>query len=574
MSARNHFSIRYDCIVHSLHDRKRLAGWLVFFAGFVLVGGYGQSDDAIAKRGPIDITTNSIGMKLALIPPGEFLMGSPVTENGRHENERQHVVRIPHSFRLGVHEVTQAEWTAVMETTPWKGRAFVTEGNRYPATYVSWQDASEFCRKLTDRERQAGRLKTGQSYRLPTEAEWEYACRAGSETGYQFWDDEATLGDYAWYLANTKAMGAAHPHEVGRKRANAWGLFDMHGNVSECCIDWYASYSTEASVARRGPARGLYRVVRGGGWDYDASRCRSAIRGESLPDARGGDLGFRIALGAVPRRKSDASTRLASVDSAFDQKPGTVITNSIGMKLALIPSGEFLMGSPDSDDQAHDHEKPRHRVRITQPFHMGIHEVSQKQWADVMGTTPWKGESFVNEGDRYPATYVSWEDATEFCRKLTNRDRRVGTLDPDESYRLPTEAEWEYACRAGSTTRYHCGDGEASLVEYAWHNAHAEETGEPYAHEVGRKRANPWGLFDSHGNVLEWCSDRYGSRYYSDSPMEDPQGPSMGGGRVFRGGCCEFEPRYARSAQRSWIGAARRFNFLGFRVARSYASSD
>ena len=190
-------------------------------------------------------------------------------------------------------------------------------------------------------------------------------------------------------------------------------------------------------------------------------------------------------------------------------------TNSIGMKLKLIPPGEFLMGSPESEKGRHDNEK-QHRVKITRGFYLGIHEVTQREWKSVMGTEPWKGEPSVAEGTDYPAVFVSWEDATEFCRKLSAKE---GT-----TYRLPTEAEWEYSCRSGTTTTYSCGAHDSSLAGYA-RTGFGDEPNEKYAFRVGQQKPNPWGLYDMHGNVWEWCADWLGYGYFATSRVEDPQGP-------------------------------------------------
>ena len=148
--------------------------------------------------------TNSLGMKLKLIPAGEFEMGSPASEADRDDDETQHHVKLSQPFYLGVHEVTQGQWQAVMGTTPWSGQDYVKEGADYPATYVSWEDAVKFCEELTKRERAAGRLRADQEYRLPTEAQWEYACRGGTSTAYSFGDDASKLGEYAWFDGNAR----------------------------------------------------------------------------------------------------------------------------------------------------------------------------------------------------------------------------------------------------------------------------------------------------------------------------------------------------------------------------------
>ena len=258
-----------------------------------------------------------------------------------------------------------------------------------------------------------------------------------------------------------------------------------------------------------------------------------------------------------------------SEDADDEEISGPSVTNSIGMKLAWIPAGEFMMGSGDEPRVGNETE---HRVRITKPFHMGVHEVTQGEWEAIMETTPWTNRNGVKQGDRYPAVGVSWEDASDFCRILTVRERKSGRLKATESYRLPTEAEWEYACRAGSTTRYHFGDKDVPLGEYAWYFANAKDVGEEYAHEVGRKRANAWGLFDMHGNVWEWCSDRF--EYYRHTPATDPQGPSWTWSRfrVMRGGSWDRRSYCCRSTYRlqAW-GPGGTF---GFRVVRSSNPSE
>ena len=256
-----------------------------------------------------------------------------------------------------------------------------------------------------------------------------------------------------------------------------------------------------------------------------------------------------------------------------DDIPGPFVINTIEMKLAWIPAGEFVMGSP-AGEEGHEKDETRHRVRITRPFDLGVRKVTQKEWVAVMGTKPWKGENHVTEGDRYPAMYVSWEMATEFCRKLTKKERLAGQLTQGESYRLPTEAEWEYACRAGSEKRYYFGDEEDLLGAYAWYDANAKDLGQEYAHEVGRKRPNAWGLFDMHGNVWDWCSDWYGKEYYGESPLADPQGPRKGTRRVRRGGGWYRSASFCRSANRDFNRASSQRYGIGFRVVRTIAPSE
>jgi formylglycine-generating enzyme required for sulfatase activity len=218
-------------------------------------------EDALLKSGPapelkfsppslaLDLG-NGVTMKLVLIRPGKFMMGSPDSELGHEPDEGpQHEVVISKPFYMGVTEVTQAQYEAVMGTNPSDFK-----GPTNPVDKVSWNEAVEFCRRLSE--------KTRKTVRLPTEAEWEYACRAGSKTRFSFGDSDSILGDYAWYRSNS----GSKPHPVGQKKPNAWGLYDMHGNVWEWCADRYGPYSSEASTDPQGAGSGSARVVRGGSW--------------------------------------------------------------------------------------------------------------------------------------------------------------------------------------------------------------------------------------------------------------------------------------------------------------------
>jgi len=239
------------------------------------------------------------------------------------------------------------------------------------------------------------------------------------------------------------------------------------------------------------------------------------------------------------------------------------VTNSIGMELVEIPAGKFTMGSPE-DEKDHHEDEAQVRVTLTQPFGLGKTEVTQGQWKEVRGTEPWDGQKYIKSDKDCPATFVTWDDATEFCKKLTAIEREAGTLKANEEYRLPTEAEWEYACRAGTTTAFSFGDDESKLGEYAWFKDSALN----YAPKVGLKKSNPWGLHDMHGNVWEWCSD------WADSTLQggtDPVGPEEGSLRVGRGGWGR-DPGRCRSADRGGIDPSLRNDSLGFRVARSQSA--
>jgi len=249
--------------------------------------------------------------------------------------------------------------------------------------------------------------------------------------------------------------------------------------------------------------------------------------------------------------------------------PETVldIGNNVKMRLVLIPAGKFMMGSPAAEAGQSSEEGPQHEVTISKPFYMGVFEVTQEQYEAVMGVNP---SSF--KGAKNPVEYVSWNDAVEFCRKLSARTVK--------KVMLPTEARWEYACRAGTATAFHTGDalkpGQANAAFpsnpgildriMAWVGiSSAKKTIQTTP--AGSFSPNGLGLYDMHGNVWEWCSDWHADKYYANSPKTDPQGPEDGSARVLRGDCWYCDPWSCRSALRSWITPGGRDYGVGFRVA-------
>ncbi len=244
-----------------------------------------------------------------------------------------------------------------------------------------------------------------------------------------------------------------------------------------------------------------------------------------------------------------AQPQMGELDgSAFFPAAGSgEIINSIGMKLNLIPAGSFMMGSPDAEEGRDGDEGPQNVVTFTKPFYLGVYEVTQKEFEIVMGSNPSE-----RKGTYRPVESVSWNDAQTFCEKLSQKEKTM-------SYRLPTEAEWEYACRAGSTTAYYWGDELDG--EYFWYDQNADKT-----KAVGTKKPNKWGLFDMAGNVWEWCQDWYSDSEYPGFGRNNPLGPSSGSYRVFRGGSYFSSAKYCRSSIRNYNSPDNRINILGFRV--------
>jgi uncharacterized protein (TIGR02996 family) len=242
----------------------------------------------LAGVAPCVPTLTQIGMTFALIPAGTFLMGSPPGEAGRDSDEGpQHRVTLTRPFYLGTHEVTQAQWQAVLHGNPSKFK-----GPDRPVENVSWHECQDFCRRLEQRD---GRL-----YRLPTEAEWEYACRAGTTTPFAFGTSLSTkIANFAANEDEATEGATEHRREtvpVGSFLPNAWGLYDMHGNVREWCLDWLAPYRGGDVTNPHGPNFGSNRVLRGGSWIIAAKSCRSAHRHALEPDARRDFLGFRVLM--------------------------------------------------------------------------------------------------------------------------------------------------------------------------------------------------------------------------------------------------------------------------------------
>lgn len=228
-----------------------------------------------------------LGLEMIWVEPGTFTMGSVANEPERNKAEGpQHTVTLTNGFWLGRTEVTQGQYEKVTGVNP---STFKAVGEHAPVERVSWIDAMAFCRKLTERERAAGRLPEGYHYTLPTEAQWEYACRAGNPGAYA-----GEPNAMAW--CDTNSGGTTHP--VGQKQPNAWGFHDMSGNVLEWCYDWYGDYSKDAQVDPTGPSRGYYRIARGGSWRAELRVGRSAARAGGSAGRLDYTLGFRLALAA------------------------------------------------------------------------------------------------------------------------------------------------------------------------------------------------------------------------------------------------------------------------------------
>lgn len=254
----------------------------VVIAGVVCLT-IGCSDPVEVKN--LKTIKNSIEIEFVLIPSGQFIMGEATREEctvckASADETPRHPVTIKHSFYMSRHEVTQWQWVSVMKENPSRFR-----GKNRPVDTVSWYDVQLFIEELNTMEKKG-------SYRLPTEAEWEYAARAGTKTAYSYGDEPRKLAHYAWHGVNS----GGKTHNVGGLKPNPWGLYDMNGNVFEWCSDWYRSdyYKRSPQIDPKGPISGSHKVRRGGSMDKSARRCRSSARAPFFPDQRSGNTGFRL----------------------------------------------------------------------------------------------------------------------------------------------------------------------------------------------------------------------------------------------------------------------------------------
>jgi len=543
-------------------------------------------NEAVRKPKPEQEMVVDLGggvkLKMVWIPHGEFMMGSPDSDRDRNDDEGpQHRVRITKDFWMGKYVVTQAQWQAVMGNNP---SHFKTGENgapadtsSHPVEQVSWNDCQEFLQELS--------RKTGTSFRLPTEVEWEYACRAETETVYYFDNDLSYLDDYGHYNDNT----GEKTFSVGRKNPNLWGLYDMHGNVWEWCEDdWHSTYNGAPAdgLAWMDKPRGESRILRGGSWYEYADGCRSACRTYSTLDTKDSDIGLRVVCSAskevekqqrfavqkkeMKRKQFHEVVSLLRVGGMRSrQKVILALGDEVNLELVWIPPGEFMMGSPENENSREDDEGLRKRIIITKGFWMGKYAVTQEQWQIVMLNNPsyfkYGKNGVTYDTHNHPVETISWYDCQEFLQELSSK---TGT-----SFRLPTEAEWEYACRAGTDTAFHYGDSFCSTqANFDGNYPYGGALKGPYLKKtsvVGSYEANSFGLYDMHGNVSEWCQDWYDTNYYKQSPASDPQGPSCELARVLRGGSWENDAKYCRSARRDGSPPDSCSNCDGFRVVCS-----
>jgi len=454
---------------------------------------------------------------------GEYKMGCMDEWYDKCDNADRpgHQVRVD-GFRIGKYEVTRAQWTSIMDSGEQDDKknldepsAHNTHLKRYPMNNVSWDEVQVFISRLNG--------LTGKNFRLPKEAEWEYAARAGER--YRFAGHEY-IDSVAWYKENSGNV----IHSIGQKAPNAFGLYDMSGNVAEWCYDFFSFgyYEVSPKDNPKGPGSGSYRSVRGGSYDYAANYSMVTYRGATKQSSGTENIGFRL---VEPDKPESASW------------PGPI--RNLVEDMIRIQGGTFQMGCTSEQlDECESWEYPVHKVEI-EGFQIGKYEVSQAQWSAIMGNNPSKFAGC----ERCPVDSVSWMDVQLFIQRLNDLTQM--------SFRLPTEAEWEYAARGRRTTKY---AGSHHIDSVGWFAANSEGK----THPVGLKKPNGYNLCDMSGNVSEWCQEVYYSYDHQDvKEIENGKTSS----HIVRGGSWFVPARSNRISARGSLKANKKYPIVGFRLA-------
>ena len=419
--------------------------------------------------------------EMVYVKGGSFMMGAAEGDPDAQADEYpQHQVTLS-DYYIGQIEVTQQLWQTVMGSNPSK-----TKGNYLPVEQVTWDECQEFVARLSQ--------LTGQNFRLPTEAEWEYAARGGNHSrGYRFAGGNG-IDSVAWYEGNSEGK----THNVGTKLPNELGIYDMSGNAWEYCQDWYGYYSDQAQTNPTGPESGTYVVGRGGGFEsrkpLDSIFCRISGRGVAWKAEKYRHVGLRVVLGTTTYEAAEPPPAPCQ----------TFEVNGVSFNMMCV-EGE------------------------TYDYYIGQTEVTQGLWKKVMGYN-----NSIHQGEYLPVEKVSWEECQTFIQKLNEMT--------DLHFRLPTESEWEFAARGGKNSRGYTYAGSNSIDSVAWYQSNSQEQ----THTIATLMPNELGIYDMSGNVWEWCEDHYDA---------SAQRVVRGGSFYDAVSVCRISSRSGRNADyRSYIG--------------------
>ena len=529
---------------------------------------------------------NGVSFKMIKVQGGTFMMGASTEQATDAESDERPLHQVTLStYGIGQTEVTQELWLAVMGNNP----SYHKGDLNLPVEYISWNDCQEFIERLNS--------LTGENFRLPTEAEWEFAARGGQKSNGFKYSGSDNISDVAWHNGNASDK----THKVAIKKANELGIYDMSGNVSEWCQDWYGNYTNDAQIDPSGSSSGTRRVNRGGSWYDGQNLCRVTNREAWNPStgAPFGTLGLRLAIdmeeekplmlstndvtlvigsqcdidilngsGNYSINGNDSivtatingsrlivtgyhigSTTIYVCDNYSNSKVALTVTvidsmlqnetfnvNGVSFTMIAVEGGTFIMGatSEQGTSEAWSSEYPTHQVTVDD-FKIGETQVTQALWVAVMGSNP---SRFTGNPSR-PVDQVTWNECMQFISKLNEITGR--------NFRLPTEGEWEFAARGGNQSNGYKYAGSNDIGTVAWYSGNANST----THPVSQKLPNELGLFDMSGNLYDWCSDWYGD--YNEASQINPKGPSTGTAKVSRGGCWYGNARYCRVSHRRGV---------------------
>ena len=503
-------------------------------------------EKAHEKTLPLD-KAGKVTVEVVLLPPGKYHRG---------EGKSATLITLTRPLWVGKYEVTQHQYAALMGNNPSHFARPDQEAAFYPVECVSHVDALKFC--------DIASANSDGEFRLLTEAEWEYAYRAGTRTKFHNGDSDDKLGDIAQFAGNNRKT----TEKIGTKRPNAFGLFDMSGNVWEWCVDfWTPGYDMRTTTDPIGPDAGQGCVTRGGSWASAIENCRSFNRGRDAETYGGSHLGFRIAWtpsrrtppapldcsgpnGADVRMVVSAQKAWAKLLGEPSHERAFPLDNAgkVTVDMVLLPPGKYYRG---------DEKKPT-LVTLTQPLWVGKYEVTQQQYEAVMGVNPSHFKKRGADAAFYPVEKLSHLDAMKFCK--------IASENTGAEFRLLWEAEWEYAYRAGTRTRFYNGDAN----EKAGDIAHCTDNNFVSTMKVGTKAPNAFGLFDMGGNVSEWCADAW-QKDFVETKTIDPRGPGKGSIFVNRGNAWDSYCRTCNATARVLSAETYAGCQIGLRLARSAA---
>ena len=488
---------------------------------------------------------------------GTLIMGSPRNDEGRLANEFQYKVKID-SFYMLSSAVTQELWEAIMGNNPSSDKT----RSDLPVSDISWYDCLEFIKAVNK--------LTGKHFRLPTEEEWEYAAKGGNKSKGYIYSGSNIIDEVAWYEGNSD--NRLHP--VKELKPNELGLYDMSGNVSEWCEDFYYLYRKKTLVIKlKGCVNVNSRVSRGGSWNRDWFLCRPSCRPCSAPNSRSNIFGFRIVIQKLNSKNYKFWSFIPFKNCILEWKKCvsnfpkflTKIIGKVELKIikikavkqekyfvpdkekvekllddfVFVEGGTFIMGSPDTEEDRYDYEK-LHKVKVDS-FYMQATVVTQELWEAAMGNNPSSGKT----RNDLPVTDLNYYSCLEFIKAINELTGK--------HFRLPTAEEWEYAAKGGNISKGYVYSGSNIIDEVAWY----WENSDNRLHPVKELKPNELGLYDMNGNIDEWCGDF--RIFESDHTL------SMRGGnyRCCPELCC-LNPPYSRSVYASNFGS-----LLGFRLAHS-----